>query len=953
MDIKYLKRQTSYPKNARQKNFYLHYDNFINKLSNTQRNFYLSNKFNKFFCEDINKINHECRNEKGIDKKYKSTGIGNINNYNLNSEERLEEENKYLFSSLNKLKEDLLFKDQEIEEYKEKMMSLLRSIHNKNNIINNKNYFIARIISENCNNKKMIENEKNKLLILSNRRLQNYMNKNSELKNKIIEQNKYILTERKKFMNFISKIKDNYNKIREDSKKKDNKIKSLYILFTKNKKKIRKNLSQNIYYNQLNYNISKYRFQINNKKINNNNFITKNYFMIENKRIIKNSKGNNDNLEAEIKKNKEIISLKEKLKNKMQKEINDLNSNISEKNNLIKKQEEKLKKYEKINIDLKNELNSLKQNQNDITIINNNNENIIKIKEETIKKYGNEKIQLKEVLNDLKNNNLKQNKLYEKCDNIINDENILKDLFDFITQKENIIKEKSNEIEIINNKLLEKEEIIKKLENEIKEKKKEIENKEKYINELKISLKKYDDNFQKEIFNKNESIKILKENTDQINNELSKVNNLRFEDFNTINKLNKNIILIKEENIRIKAEILELKQKTKNDEKKIIEVKKENENLNKTNSQLNENIMTLKEKLNALNTEYQENKSTLNKKETEINDLKEVTQALIEKQKNELELKDKNERISPYTHFIISRKKYKKLQWYLVSIINPDDDKISNDKKNNYNNYKWVTELAIPKNQLKRYNKFTDDENKNNDINISYIHEEKQSIQKDLEINKINLNNKKLIPKNEKLGKFLEKKEYLDKSNPNKKVSNKDNNINSENNSIIDKIMNYYDNRELNFKSEIAKLETHIKNTENFQLRTNEINEISLENESDFIDFNEIEGDNIIQYLKDKKLLIKKEDDKDENILNDIPGDDSDYDVIKGLKIQAKYLKKDNKEKDIKFNNLSLNIKELIKNLKFDDKIKPQLSNILQLLGYSSDNIKFILNNNNGFFSFQ
>ena len=220
MDIKYLKRQTSYPKNARQKNFYLHYDNFINKLSNTQRNFYLSNKFNKFFCEDINKINHECRNEKGIDKKYKSTGIGNINNYNLNSEERLEEENKYLFSSLNKLKEDLLFKDQEIEEYKEKMMSLLRSIHNKNNIINNKNYFIARIISENCNNKKMIENEKNKLLILSNRRLQNYMNKNSELKNKIIEQNKYILTERKKFMNFISKIKDNYNKIREDSKKK-------------------------------------------------------------------------------------------------------------------------------------------------------------------------------------------------------------------------------------------------------------------------------------------------------------------------------------------------------------------------------------------------------------------------------------------------------------------------------------------------------------------------------------------------------------------------------------------------------------------------------------------------------------------------------------------------------------------------------------------------------------
>ena len=110
-------------------------------------------------------------------------------------------------------------------------------------------------------------------------------------------------------------------------------------------------------------------------------------------------------------------------------------------------------------------------------------------------------------------------------------------------------------------------------------------------------------------------------------------------------------------------------------------------------------------------------KEQINQKDKEIDNLKEVSQALIDKQKNELELKDKNERISPHTHFIISQKKYKQLMWYLVSIINPNDDKISNDKINNYNNYKWVTKLSIPKNQLIKYNKYIDDETKNNENN--------------------------------------------------------------------------------------------------------------------------------------------------------------------------------------------------------------------------------------------
>ena len=339
----------------------------------------------------------------------------------------------------------------------------------------------------------------------------------------------------------------------------------------------------------------------------------------------------------------------------------------------------------------------------------------------------------------------------------------------------------------------------------------------------------------------------------------------------------------------------------------------------------------MNEQLNALNLKYQDIKNILNEKDAEIIDLKEVTKALLDKQKNDLELKDKNERISPHTHFIISKKRYNQLVWYLVSIINPNDDKISNDKKNNYNNYKWVTELVIPKNQLDKYNKFIDEDSKN----------------------KIK-QNKSLSVKNEKIGKILENKEKfgLNKSNSNKNVINIDKNIKSENNSIIDKIINYYDNRELTYKNEISKLETKIKNTEDFQFKTNDIKGISLENESNFIDFDESGGENIIKYLKDKNILKKKED-NDEDILKDIPGNESDLDEVKGLKTLTKYLKKDNKEKDKKLYNLGEKIKELINNLKYDDKIKPQISQILELLGFSSDKVPNILNNKKGFFSIQ
>ena len=81
-----------------------------------------------------------------------------------------------------------------------------------------------------------------------------------------------------------------------------------------------------------------------------------------------------------------------------------------------------------------------------------------------------------------------------------------------------------------------------------------------------------------------------------------------------------------------------------------------------------------------------------------------------------MEQKDLLEKISPETHYIITKKTYNNLIWYLISIINPNDKTMI--KNAGYENYKWVSELSIPKSQINKYNKFEDDETKINDLDI-------------------------------------------------------------------------------------------------------------------------------------------------------------------------------------------------------------------------------------------
>ena len=73
-------------------------------------------------------------------------------------------------------------------------------------------------------------------------------------------------------------------------------------------------------------------------------------------------------------------------------------------------------------------------------------------------------------------------------------------------------------------------------------------------------------------------------------------------------------------------------------------------------------------------------------------------------------------------------------------------------------------------------------------------------------------------------------------------------------------------------------------------------------------------------------------------------------DIIKQNEEQMKLLKNEIKEKNNKFNMLSEQIEELFKNIKLDMKNKPQIVQIYQILGKSTEEINKIINKNKSLF---
>ena len=546
--------------------------------------------------------------------------------------------------------------------------------------------------------------------------------------------------------------------------------------------------------------------------------------------------------------------------------------------------------------------------------------------------------------------------LKENIDNYKKQLNEKNELLIKSNEEINSLKEKEKNFEKINNENLNMKQNLEKINTELKNFQSQNEQLINEKNDLNKKILLLEDNY-------NNSIKEIND-IKQLNFELNeKIKNIQLKEskeenalklLNTNNNLNNN-----NNNININNE-LDINAK---------EIQKENDVLQKRVIQLNNLIEDLNTQINELNIKY-------SKLKKENINLTEASQALLEKQKQQMENKDKIDNISPDTHYIITKKTYNKLIWYLISIINPNDKNMA--KNSTYDNYKWVTELSIPKTQLNKYNKFEDDDAKINDL-YSYIKTMQDKLEKkEDELNKKNYENIKLNDKlqnktsNIKVGKlFLTKMLNNDKINNNNNINNKSasnqnntlkNNATSymggNNNGDMEKYknlldqLNDYDEREKKFQSEISKLKSQLIEQEKLVSGVKDINNIPFNMDSKYDD---IEDKKIIDALNSESKSKKKEENKDKDngnflgILNDVPGEESDLDEVKGLKNLVAYLKKLIKDKDSLLNELLVQIKEMIKNLNWSIKNNQIVTKILTILGYTPEIIKIVTENKKGF----
>ena len=99
---------------------------------------------------------------------------------------------------------------------------------------------------------------------------------------------------------------------------------------------------------------------------------------------------------------------------------------------------------------------------------------------------------------------------------------------------------------------------------------------------------------------------------------------------------------------------------------------------------------------------------------------------------------------------------------------------------------------------------------------------------------------------------------------------------------------------------------------------------------------------------KNDSFNYKAAEKKADEYLKEGVGDESDYNEIKQMQKQMKFIKDQLKDTLLKYDQLSDQVKELLKNIKCDIKIKPQISQICQIIGYSPQTTSRILNNKKG-----
>jgi len=734
------------------------------KILNKNINYFNFYTNNNQFSKNQRNVYDKIGNFNITEEKYHK------NNYDMNiigsnkNIDKIKNENIILHTYIKKYKKLILSKDNEIEGYKEKVKALLSRINEKNSEIVLKGNIILKL---NEDKEKYYSSNNNNNNININT-LQNQL----ELAINEIEQYK--------------KQKIKLEQIIKNLNKKLNLQKSSNII------DINKKENEKSYDYMLN---NKNNFEINTfwLTFEKNNFLYKNE---DKKFYIKENRNNKDkliSLEMEIQKlNKIIEELKiknENEKKKYKKDIEEINKN---KKSFEKKIDELSKTLEEKNKEI-SELNEY--NIKNQLLLNN-----INIKENSNQNKGSYQNDIKKIEEELRNNKIEIALKYRENEDLKAQLNQIKEEK---VNKERIIEELNEDIENL-------KEINDNNKKELNDKNNNIENLIKNINELEIKVKGITD--------KNEEIKkeyiLLKNKNEELVKDNDKLYNDNIKLKNNLNVLNEEKEKIDKKNEQLITDKTELLNKMMS-----IEDKKENEFLQKKVIDLNEYINDLNNQINKLNIKYQE-------KQKEIKNLKEASYSLINKQKDELIKKDKIENISPETHYIICQKKYHKLKWYLMTNINPNEQKYK--YIDNYEDFMWVNGASISQSLLNKFIKLDDDE-----IEINDLHSYNKALGSKINENYIiNDNNKLKLNSIKKLKNKPKEENFL--INLNKDNSNKD-----------------YSNKEISNKDIIIKTE-----------KSNQISNHSPKHNEDNIFFNDmlieekICSDPII--LKDKMDLKKK-----------------------------------------------------------------------------------------------
>ena len=626
-----------------------------------------------------------------------------------------------------------------------------------------------------------------------------------------------------------------------------------------------------------------------------------NQLMIQKKQI-QNLEGNtNTNY------NKTIIGLQQELEQlrkitennnyksiEYEQQINNLQNILNEKDELINQYKDSIQKIKNNNMDKVN-------NQNDtinLQKINNGLMNQLQSKNkeiENLKRLSNFKgndnqkiIELNKIINDDK----QQIQLLNKQITELKIGKAESEQNDLINKYKNEINELNNAFLKANSIIEEKDIMIKKLKentNSDNNLQLKIEQLNKHINQLEQENKNLTD----EIF-KNDNL----QNDENINALNMKISNLKGENEYYKNKAEelqeqiKNIQRIENKNNNFNDNILEMIYDDKNNDELHL-IKKENQNLEFNVSQLNQkisNLNKLNEKLNQeLNQEKIKNSELLEKLKPNKNNI------IVNNEKNDIEdkLKKKEDELEAINTFVL------KLQKDLEKCKEENDNyksKINTIEKEKVSLMKQLERLSItmPK-EL-------------NALQTQLEEAKKIQIMGNSISNIRNNNQKNIFSNNTDRNKKKSKEKYKTAEDSNINID-KYNNLLEKYNEANEKISELKNkNKELLFQLEEKEIKSALSG-----YRTEDVNISNYEEEFDL-----------------RKMANGA---RDKNRSEDI---NIDYPGITGIKEKFKEL-------EFRYKNLVEQVKILIGNITFNQKIKPQISQICQLLGYSPKTIGRIL----------